>query len=135
MVNISEASAIALQHFQAKRWSEAEQIYRQILQQQPNQVEDQVEALSQLGLIAQQQGQIQAATQYWHQAATQYCQLALACFNRRQLDQAITYYQQALALQPTASDIHTNLGNVYQDLGQAEAAIASYQKALALKPD
>ncbi|MBD2096641.1 tetratricopeptide repeat protein [Trichocoleus sp. FACHB-591] len=135
MVNISEASAIALQHFQAKRWSEAEQIYRQILQQQPNQVEDQVEALSQLGLIAQQQGQIQAATQYWHQAATQYCQLALACFNRRQLDQAITYYQQALALQPTAPDIHTNLGNVYQDLGQAEAAIASYQKALTLKPD
>nr|WP_290226838.1 tetratricopeptide repeat protein [Trichocoleus desertorum] len=131
MVNISEALAIALQHTQAQRWSEAEQVYQQILQQQP----DQVEVLYQLGLIAKQQGQIQVATRYFQQAATQYCQLALACSNCRQLSEAVAYYQKALALRPTAPDIYTNLGNVYQDLGQAEAAIASYQQALALKPD
>ncbi|MBW4488998.1 MAG: tetratricopeptide repeat protein [Trichocoleus desertorum ATA4-8-CV12] len=131
MVNISKALAIALQHTQAQRWSEAEQVYQQILQQQP----DQVEALYQLGMIAKQQGQMQVATGYFQQAATQYCQLALACFNRRQLSEAVAYYQKALALRPTAPDIYTNLGNVYQDLGQAEAAIASYQQALALKPD
>ena len=121
MVNISESLAIALQHTQAQQWSAAEQVYRQILQQHP----DQVEALYQLGMIAKQQGQMQAATGYFQQAANQYCQLALACFNRRQLSEAAAYYQKALALQPTAPDIYTNLGNVYQDLGQGEAAIAS----------
>jgi predicted O-linked N-acetylglucosamine transferase (SPINDLY family) len=131
MVNISESLAIALKHTQAQQWSAAEQVYRQILQQQP----DQVEALYQLGMIAKQHGQIQAAAGYFQQAATQYCQLALACFNRRQLSEAVAYYQKALALQPTAPDIYTNLGNVYQDLGQVEAAIASYRQALALKPD
>ena len=52
MATVSEALAIAIQHHRAGRLQAAEQIYRQILQDEPNQAD----AMHLLGLIAHQVG-------------------------------------------------------------------------------
>jgi len=57
MTTLAESLAIALQHHQAGRLPEAEEIYRQVLQQQPNQVD----ALQLLGVIVYQSGQLEEA--------------------------------------------------------------------------
>ena len=53
MATISEALAIAIQHHQAGRLQAAEQIYRQILQVEPNHAD----AIHLLGVIASPSGQ------------------------------------------------------------------------------
>jgi protein O-GlcNAc transferase len=60
MRTIPQALALALQHHQAGRLQAAEQIYRQILQTQPNHAE----AIHFLGVIAHQVGQHETAMEY-----------------------------------------------------------------------
>ena len=45
------------------------------------------------------------------------------------------HYEQALTLNPSYPEAHTNLANVLVSLGRPEEAIAHYQQALRLKPD
>ena len=60
MATISEALAIAIQHHQAGRLQAAEQIYRQILQAEPNHAD----AIHLLGVIAHQVGKHEVAVEY-----------------------------------------------------------------------
>ena len=60
MATISEAMATAIQHHQAGRLQAAEQIYRQVLQVEPRQVD----ALHLLGVIASQVGRPEVAVEY-----------------------------------------------------------------------
>lgn len=51
-------------------------------------------------------------------------------------DSAISYYQEALALEPKPHErIWANLGETYYKVGQFEKAIETYNKALEIKPD
>ena len=59
MATISEALAIAVQHHQAGRLQQAEQIYRNILAVEPNNAN----AIHLLGLIAYQVGRHEVAVQ------------------------------------------------------------------------
>lgn len=47
---------------------------------------------------------------------------------------AIKSLQRALALDPAAADVYSNLGNVYSDAQDFENAAAAYQKALVVAP-
>ncbi len=60
MVTISDALTTALTHHQAGRFQAAEEIYRRILQVQP----DQADALHFLGVLSGQIGKPQAAVDY-----------------------------------------------------------------------
>ena len=60
MATISEALSMAVQHHQAGRLQAAEQIYRQVLQVQP----DQADAWHLLGLPAHPVGQNEAAARH-----------------------------------------------------------------------
>ena len=64
MATISQALAIAIQHHQAGRLQAAEQIYRQILEAEPNQAD----AMHLLGVIAHQVGRHEAAVDYIRRA-------------------------------------------------------------------
>lgn len=44
--------------------------------------------------------------------------------------EAVKHYERALALRPELASAHTNLGNVYLDQGQYDAAIKEYEAAL-----
>ncbi|HEY9635381.1 MAG TPA: tetratricopeptide repeat protein [Coleofasciculaceae cyanobacterium] len=138
MINISEAIALALNSYQTGNLSQAELLYQQILQQQPNNPE----ALHWLGVIAHQLGKLKEAIAYYQQTlAVQpnqsevYYNLGNAFQQQGDLAAAINHYQQALALKPDYTDAYYNLGYALQQQGDLSAAINHYQQALALNPN
>lgn len=60
--------------------------------------------------------------------------LALTAENNGRLEQAVEYYQQALAYLPEFDHIYTNLGHIYVDQGKMKDALAMYNKALQINP-
>ncbi len=48
---------------------------------------------------------------------------------------AIVYYEKAIQIQPDYSDVHYNLGRVFQELGEHKKAIIYYEKVIQIKPD
>jgi predicted O-linked N-acetylglucosamine transferase (SPINDLY family) len=134
---ITEAFNIALQHHQAGRLQEAEAIYRQILQIQP----DHPDALHLLGVIAHQVGQHHIAVDYISRAiglnpktAEYYLNLGEAYRAQGKLEEAATSYRQAVMLKPAFVEAYNNLGNALKDQGKLEEAVASYRQAVAFKP-
>jgi tetratricopeptide (TPR) repeat protein/serine/threonine protein kinase len=52
-----------------------------------------------------------------------------------QHEDAIRFFQAALAIRPQSPGVHLNLGNALKDKGRPDEAIACYREALRLKPD
>lgn len=128
----------ALEHQQAGRFPQAEQLYRQVLQADPQHHE----ALHLLGLLAYQVGQpptaidlIGRAVQLKPNSALYYNNLGLAWEATGQADKAHYCYQRACELDPYFADPHNNLGILYQSLGRLPEAIMSAQRAVQLRPD
>jgi predicted O-linked N-acetylglucosamine transferase (SPINDLY family) len=138
MATISEALAIAIQHHQAGRLPAAEQIYRQILEVQPNNAE----ALHLLGVVNAQVGNHQFAVEYirraltmkpdWAEARTN---LGNALSDQGKLDEAVACYRRALELKPEYAEAHYNLGVAFRDQGKLNEAVVCYRRALELTPD
>jgi len=112
MATISEALAIAIQHHQGGRLQAAEQIYRQILDAEPNQAD----AIHLLGLIAHQVGKHGIALEYIGRAielkgneATFHSDLAGVYVGLRRLPEAVACYRRALELKPDYAWVHSNL--------------------------
>ncbi len=138
MPTVVEAFTLALQHHQAGRLREAEAIYRQVLQAQP----DHADSLHLLGVIAHQTGKHEVGVDYIRQAialnpsqANFHNNIGQAYRALGQLDDALSHYSQALVLQPAFAEAHYNLGNALTELGRLQEAVASYRQAVALKPD
>lgn len=132
-----EALALALSLHQARRLTEAEQIYQQILQAEPNHAE----ALHLLGVIAHDRGKPELAVDYIQRAlaldpnkAVYYGNLGLACQSIGRIDVATECLRRALMLAPDFVEAHNNLGNVYAEQKQFEEAIQCYKKALQINP-
>ncbi len=122
----------------AERFPEAESIYQQILNSDP----DHPVALHLLGVIALQSGRNDHAVKFITKAlaiksdyAEAHNNLGVALKELGRLDEAVSCYHKALAIELDYPDAHNNLGIALQDLGQLDEAIASYHKALAIKPD
>lgn len=137
-LDISKALETALAHHQAGRLSQAEQIYRQILQQQSNHPV----ALHLLGIAACQTGNFAEGIECYRQAlALQpesidlYNNLGNALQQQGDFEGAIRCYEKVLALEPKAADTHSNLARVLNLQGQLERAIAHYHKAIQLAPN
>jgi len=136
-LTIQQAFELALQHPPSGRLRDAEQIYRQILAQQPAHAG----ALHHLGVIAHQVGRSEVAVDLIRQAialqpgyAEAHSNLGNALRSRGQPDEAIAAYRQAITLRPGYAEAHYNLGNALMDKGQRDEAIASYRQAIALGP-
>ncbi len=134
---IPQALQTALQHHQAGRLQEAEAIYRQVLQIQP----DHPDALHLLGVIAHHVGRHEVAVELIGKAIE--ANPAVAEFHNTlgsvlqaqgRLEEAVTRYRQALTLQPEYAEAHYNLGNALVERGLLEEAVAQYRQAVALKP-
>jgi predicted O-linked N-acetylglucosamine transferase (SPINDLY family) len=138
MATIPEALAVALQHHQAGRLQQAEAIYRQILQIQPQHAD----AAFSLGVVHQQQGQLAEATSQYRRAlalrpafAEAHNNLGTVLAAQGMLAEALGHYQQALALKPDYAEAHFNLGNALKEQGKLEAASAACRQAIGLKPE
>jgi tetratricopeptide (TPR) repeat protein len=138
MATISEALAIAIQHHQAGRLQVAEQIYRQILQAEPNHAD----AIHLLGVIAHQGGKHEIAVEYIGRAiglkkteAVFHNNLGNALKDGGNLDEAIACYRRALELKPGFAAAHNNLGVALKEQGKLDEAVACYRRAVELTPD
>ncbi len=134
---IRSALNLALQHHQAGRLQEAEQLYRQILAHQP----EQPDALHYLGLIAFQRGENDAALDLIRCAiainpnlAEAHINLGIALAGNRKRDEAIPAFRKAIAINPSLMQAHYNLGTALREQGKLDEAIASYRQAIALNP-
>jgi predicted O-linked N-acetylglucosamine transferase (SPINDLY family) len=134
---IEQALQMASQHHQAGRLAEAEQIYRQVLNQQPNHAH----ALRLLGTLARQVNRNDAAVDLYTRAIAlnpsdaelrNDLAIALSALNRPQ--EAIAALIQAVRLKPGVAEIHFNLGTLLANTGRGDEAIASFRQALRLKP-
>jgi protein O-GlcNAc transferase len=135
---VAQTFQLAVQHHRANRLDDAQKLYSQVLDKQPNHPE----ALYSLGMLAIQLGQPQSAEQ-WLSAASQvqpdsvkiWFSLGNLRLGQQQFPEAAIAYRQALALRPDSLPIYNNLGYALQQQGLFEEAINCYQKALELKPD
>ena len=130
--------AMALQHCQAGRFQVAEQIFRLVLQAEPNHVA----AHNNLGNALQEQGRLEEAVLFYQCAvqldpgfAMPYSNLGGVLYAQGKLNEAVRRYQRALELTPELADAHNNLGVAFQDQGRLDEAVACYRSALELRPD
>ena len=135
---VAELFQLALQDHRANRLDAAEQLYRQVIEKQP----DYSEALYGLGMLAQQKGALQEAQKYLSTASQVQPNSVKIWFSlgnllqgQGQLPEAEAAYQKAIVLRPDAGTIYNNLGYTLQQQGKWEEAIASYQKALEFQPN
>jgi predicted O-linked N-acetylglucosamine transferase (SPINDLY family) len=138
MATISEALAIALKHHQAGRFAVAEQIYRQILQAEPQHAG----ALHLLGVMAHQAGQHAAAADFIGRAVAIDSSVPLYFNNLGEIyrilgrvEEAVTCCRRALQMQPDYVEAHYNLGVALQYQGKYREASACYRRALELHPE
>ena len=87
-LSVQQVIDLAAQHHKEGRLSQAETIYQQILQSDPNQPI----ALHLLGVIAHQMGRSDVA--------------------------AVDLITKALSIKPDYAEAHNNLGNVFRELGK-----------------
>ncbi len=128
----------AITHHTAGRLTEAESIYTQILQIQP----DHPDALHLLGVVAHQVGKHEIAVNLIKRALTfrplfpeAHCNLGNTLTALNKLDQAEENYQIAIKIKPDYVEAHFSLGNIRSEQQRLEEAVENYQTALTLKPD
>jgi predicted O-linked N-acetylglucosamine transferase (SPINDLY family) len=137
-VTVQEQLDSGISHHQAGRLMEAEKIYRELLAQQP----DQVDALHLLGVLALNAGKWDAAVELIQQAirikpdfAEAHYNLGIALKGKGRTDDAIASYRHAVRFKPDYAEAHYNLGTALHGVGQFDEAIASHLRAVQFKPD
>jgi tetratricopeptide (TPR) repeat protein len=137
-LTVDQAMQLAVQNHQAGKLSDAEEIYRRVLTQQPNHSD----ALHLLGVICHQTAQPDAAIDLIRRAiainpgiAQYHNNLGNALRDKGFSDEAIAAYRNAVRLKPDYSDAHYNLAVALRAQGQIDQAIAAYRNALSFKPE
>ncbi len=130
--------AAAIGHHEAGRWIAADELYRRILQLQPQQVV----ALHHRGLIAGQISGPQHAIALIRQAlslspdyAEAYSNLGIAENDAGNPAQAVTSLQRAVRVRPNLAAPQNNLGSLLKEQGHLVSAIPAFRAALAIAPD
>ena len=127
-----------LEHYQNRRFSDAEKLSLQIIQDFPKHQF----AWKVLGAVLGTTGRKSEAVDAYQTAVALSPQDAGAHNNLGntlkalgRLDEAEASYNQAIALKPDFAIAHNNLGSTLKALGRLDEALASYNQAIALKPD
>jgi protein O-GlcNAc transferase len=138
MPTTAEALQTAFHHHQAGQLREAEVLYRQILEVEP----DHADALHLLGLVAYQGGRAELAVAPIRRAvalcgdrAVFHGNLGEAYRVIGKLREAEDCLRQALRLDPHLPDAHNSLGAVLRATGRTDEAIAAFDEAIRLRPD
>ena len=116
----------------------AERVYIQILQQDPNHVD----ALHLLGMVALQTRRPERGIRLIEKVIRLNPNIASAHNNRgimlrdlERFDEAVASYDRAIALEPDSAASHNNRGVALKALARLDEALASHDKAIALAPD
>lgn len=135
---VSDSSEAALQCLKKGDAQGAEQLYRKILEQEP----DNVLVWKNLGNALLKQARFTEAATCYHQAlaldphyAVAYYNLGVLFHEQRHYAEAIVHYQQAIQLDPTDAAPHVNLAVILEEQGQFDSALLHYQQAAVLDPE
>jgi predicted O-linked N-acetylglucosamine transferase (SPINDLY family) len=128
---------LALQHYRRGEWQQAEQLYLQVLEIEPSQVD----ALHILAVITAQSGRANQAIGYLRSVlqlrpgwAAAHNNLGMVFITQRMLPEAAASFQEAVRLQPSFVTARNNLGNALCELGRPAEGTAVLQEALRLAP-
>jgi len=128
---------IASMHRRTGNFQAAENIYRRILEDDP----DNFRILNYLGNVLQDQRKYEEAMECYQKAvrlnhafAGSYYHLGSVYEALEQYDRAIHYYEQAAQYDPHFAGSYNNLGNVYRRLERGDEAIQYFQKAIEVNP-
>lgn len=136
-MNIAQTIALALRHHQAGRLDEAQELYRRVLEAEPNDST----ALHLLGVIAHRQGEldnaeglIRAAIHQDPHYAEAYNNLGNLLRDKGQMDEALAAHRAALEINSGDCEIYFSLGATYQACGRPNESCEAYLQALSLDP-
>jgi Flp pilus assembly protein TadD len=136
-VTLQDALRLAMDHHSAGRLRDAESIYRQILQQQPNEPS----TLHLLGVLAIQAGRADAAAPLIERAIELqpneplfHSNLAEAYRRTKRPELAEKAARRAIELKPALGAAHANLGVALMDLNRRGEAIEALHDAIAHEP-
>ncbi|MGD0461132.1 MAG: tetratricopeptide repeat-containing glycosyltransferase family protein [Tepidisphaeraceae bacterium] len=137
-MTLQQRLEVGLAHHRAGRLHEAEDIYRQILAEQP----DYADALHLLGSLAAQIGHHDAAIDLLKKAiqlnpnfAAYHGNLGAVYMKLSRLDEAEAALQRALQLDPSLPDAYYNLGGTLTEKGDFDRALSTLHRGLALHPN
>ncbi len=132
-----DALRTAVDHHRAGRLSEAESVYRRVLEAHP----DHPDALHLLGVLVHQAGRPERAADLIGRAVAKapgrpvyLTSLANAHLALGRAAEAMEGYRRALAIDPDFLDAHLNLGKTLAGADDPEGAAACFRRALALDP-
>ena len=127
----------ALAHHRAGRQSDAETLYRRILDVAP----DNATALHYLGVLLHQTGRRELSMQLLERAlevqpgyADAHNSLGNILFEHGKTEEALSHYKRALAINPGNPETHNNMGNILQQAGRLDEAVESYRRASEINP-
>ena len=136
--SIQQVFAAAVQHHQAGRLTDADLLYRQVLEVDSRHAD----SLHLRGVIAGQMGRHDVAAAMMSQAiainpkqASYHCGKGIALMQLKRLDEATACFHTALGLRPDYAEACNNLGIALNELARLDEAVACYRKAIALSPD
>jgi tetratricopeptide (TPR) repeat protein len=130
--------ALAAEHHRAGRLKEAEQLYREVLRQNP----DQVDALRLLGLLVLGASRAEEAEQLLRRAVAIAPDFTAAWLDLGRVLKELDYYPDAIdsfehaaALEPDNPVAHSLLAGALSAAGRVQDAIHAHERALALRAD
>ena len=122
---------------EAENYSQAEAIYRRIIQLEPNNAE----AYYKLCYVLDDQNKLDDAVAACRKSialnsnnAETYYLLGYVLHRQGKLEEAIAAYRQAIQLDPKSAAAYNGLGIALSDQGKLEEAIAAYRQAIQLDP-
>jgi len=127
---------VGIQRANQKDWTGATTTFQDVLAINPGNVY----ALYNLGVIDQTKGDSAAAIGFYKQALRESKKYTPAMYNMAILlekpdpQQALSLYQQIVAINPQASTAYLRMAFVQVQLGEISAARVSYAKAIAIEP-
>jgi predicted O-linked N-acetylglucosamine transferase (SPINDLY family) len=138
MIPIADLRALADRCTDLGDFSQAEQLYRQALEQQP----DESELWAGLGRACHALGKSDEAVTCYERAAElepgdpePLGELGLLYMQRGELAEAVACYERVLRRWPDSAGAYNNLGLALMGQGRLEAARATFEQALFLRPE
>jgi predicted TPR repeat methyltransferase len=136
-VTFDEALAIARQYQRAGQLGDAADVYRRLMEVDP----EHPEVLHYAGVLAHQAGRSEVAIDMMRRSlaiapdrAEYYNNLGIVYRALGRTEEAIAVYQQAIAIDPGHANAYSNLGVLYKSLRRLVEAEKAYRTAIRLNP-
>lgn len=136
--NLEQKFQIAFKYQQAQNFSEAERVYREIIEVNPNYIK----ALGELGNVLQQQGKFQDSQECYQKIIKispdnylSYSNLGLALIKQGLMTEAIKVLRQSIKLNPNYFQSYYLLAGALTEEKQYQEAIETLRQVIKLKPD